>query len=416
MRISLVLALALTFVVPPTFAQKPPAPAPPPSSPPPPSSGPPAIATPPPSTVQPTESRQDLVLFLVGRVAASDGTAIPYDMMIERVCNDKVRQQVYAAPSGDFTMQLGSRADTFLDASGDPGSPFGVAREDPGMGIPRSDLRNCDLRASASGFRPSVVNLVQVTAFDGTMESIDVGTIVVQHAGKIEGMTLSATPYKAPNHARKAYEKGLEAEKKGKLVPARKHYETAVQLYPAYESAWFRLGTVLQKQNDNNAARNAFTQATTINTKYLPPYLSLASMAFDAQNWPDVLKFTGHIMDLDPLKHATVTGYIIDLDPWNFAEAYFYNAVANDMLGKVEDAEKSALIAEHVDLRTQFPQLHLMLAKIYARKNDYANAIFQLQIYLELVPFAKNANQLREQLAQLEKLNELASTGKPDQD
>src|SRR5208283_4019209 len=245
MRISLVLALALAFVVPPTFAQKPPAPAP---------------APPPPSTVQPSESRQDLVMFLVGRVAASDGTAIPYDMMIDRVCNDKVRQQVYAAPSGDFTMQLGSRADTVLDASGDPGSPFGVAREDPAMGISRSDLRNCDLRASASGFRPSVVSLVQVTAFDGTMESIDVGTIVVQRAGKIEGTTLSATPYKAPNDARKAYEKGLEAEKKGKLVHARKHYETAVQLYPAYESAWFRLGTVLQKQNDNDAARNAFTQ------------------------------------------------------------------------------------------------------------------------------------------------------------
>src|SRR5208282_2265478 len=77
MRISLVLALALAFVVPPTFAQKPPAPAPP-------------IPSPPPSTVQQSESRQDLVMFLVGRVAASDGTAIPYDMMIDRVCNDKV--------------------------------------------------------------------------------------------------------------------------------------------------------------------------------------------------------------------------------------------------------------------------------------------------------------------------------------
>jgi hypothetical protein len=366
--------------------------------------------------VQPTESRQDLVMFLVGRVATIDGTAIPNEMMIERVCNNRVRQQVYAAPSGGFSMQLGSPTDTVLDASGDPGSPLGVARKDPAMGIPRRELTNCELRASASGFRPGVFSLVQVTAFDDTMESIDVGTIVVQRAGKIEGTTLSATPYKAPKDARKAYEKGLEAEKSGKLVGARKHYETAVQLYPAYESAWFRLGTVFQKQNDNDAARNAFTQATTINTKYLPPFLSLASMAFDAQNWPDVLKFSGHILDLDPLNHATFTGYILDLDPWNFAEAYFYNAVANYKLGKVEDAEKSALKAEHVDLLTHFPQLHILLAKIYARKSDFANAIFQLQTYLELVPFAKDADQLREQLAQLEKLNDLAATRKPEQD
>jgi tetratricopeptide (TPR) repeat protein len=206
-------------------------------------------------------------------------------MMIERVCNDKVRQQVYAAPNGDFSMQLDSRSDTVIDATAEPDSPVRPSRIDPTMGIPRQDLRNCELRASASGFRVSVVSLAQVTGFDGTMDRIDVGTVVVQRTSKIEGMTLSATPYKAPKDARKAYERGLEAQKSGKLDDARRRYETAVQLYPAYESAWFRLGTVLQKQNDKDAARNAFTRATKINSKYMPAYLSLASMAFDAQNW-----------------------------------------------------------------------------------------------------------------------------------
>jgi tetratricopeptide (TPR) repeat protein len=355
-------------------------------------------------------------MYLVGRVTTSDGTAIPNDMIIERVCSDRVRQQVYAAPGGSFTMQVGSPTDTVIDASGDPGSPFGVARKDPSTGIPRRDLRNCDLRASASGFRPGVVNLVQVTAFDETMDRIDVGTIVVERSAKIEGTTLSATPYKAPKDARKAYEKGLEAQNKGNLVEARKQYESAVQIYPAFESAWFRLGTVLQKQNDNDAARNAFTRATTINAKYLPPYLSLASMAFNAHNWPDVLNFTGHIIDLYPLNYVTATDYIADLDPGNPAEAYFYNAFANFKLGKFADAEKSAFKAEHIDLLTHFPQLHLLLASIYTRKNDYPNAISQLQTYLNLVPSAKDSDELRDQLAQLQKLNDRASTTKPEQD
>jgi Tetratricopeptide repeat len=366
--------------------------------------------------VQPTDSQQDLVMFLVGHVSTTDGTAIPSDMMIERVCNENVRQQVYAAPSGDFSMQLGSRNDTVLDATGDPGTFVSVAHKDPAMGIPRRDLTSCDLRTSASGFRSGVFSLAQVNAFDDTMERIDVGTIVVQRTAKIQGTTLSAIPYRAPKDALKAYQRGLEAQKNGKLVEARKHYETAVHLYPSYESAWYRLGTVLKKQNDNDAARNAFTRATTINTKYLPPYLSLAEMAFDANTWPDVLKFTGHILDLDPLNHATVTGYIVDLDPWNLAEAYFYNAFANYQLRRFEDAERSALKAEHVDLLTHFPQLHLLLSGIYVRKNDYANASVQLQTYLNLVPSAKDADQLREQLTQLEKLNDLASTTKPKQD
>jgi tetratricopeptide (TPR) repeat protein len=273
-------------------------------------------------------------------------------------------------------------------------------------------LTNCDLRASAPGFRSRTISLAQVSAFDETVDRIDVGTIVVQRTSKIEGMTLSATPYKAPKDARKAYEKGLEAQKGGRLDDARKYYETAVKLYPTYESAWYRLGIVLQKQNDNDAARNAFTRATTINSKYMPAYLSLASMAFAAQNWTEVLKFTGPILEIDPLNHATVTGYILDLDPWNFMEAYFFDAAANYGLGKFEDAEKSALKAEHVDLRTQFPQLHLLLSKIYILKKDYPDAICQLQMYLELVPSAKDAGELRELLAQLEKLNDPASINK----
>jgi tetratricopeptide (TPR) repeat protein len=351
-------------------------------------------------------------MYLVGHIATNDATAVPNDMLVERVCKDQVRQQVYANLNGDFSMELGSRTDTFVDASADPGSPAGLSRNDPTMGIPRRDLTNCDVRASAPGFRARILSLAQVTGFDG-MDRIDVGTMVVQRTSKIEGTTLSATPYKAPNNARKAYEKGLEAQKGGKLDDARKHYETATKLYPKYESAWYRLGTVFVSQNDNEAARNAFTRATTINSKYLPAYLSLASIAFHSQNWTEVLEFTGHILEVDPVNHTNITGYVVDLEPWNFADAYFFNAAANYSLGKFADAEKSALKAEHVDLRTQFPQLHLLLSKIYILKKDYPNAISQLQIYLQMAPSATDADELREQLAQLEKLNDSGTPSKP---
>src|SRR4029077_20112912 len=193
-------------------------------------------------------------------------------------------------------------------------------------GISRRELANCELRASASGFHPGVISLVDLDTFGS---SIDVGAIVVQRATKIEGMTLSATPYKAPKDARRAYEKGLAAERNGKLANARKYFEQAVEIYPRYANAWFQLGAVLQKENQNDAARTAYIQATSIDTKFLPPYLSLASMAFEAENWTEVLSLTGHILDFDLFNHADLTGYIIDLDPLNYAEAYFYNAAAN---------------------------------------------------------------------------------------
>jgi tetratricopeptide (TPR) repeat protein len=274
-------------------------------------------------------------------------------------------------------------------------------------------LKKCELRASGAGFHPSVLSLIDLDPSDS---SIDVGVIVVRRGAKIEGSTVSAIPYKAPKEARKAYEKGVQAERNGKLADAHKYFETAVKIYPSSANAWFQLGTVLQKENEMDAARKAYTQATTIDTKFLPPYLSLASMAYQTGNWTEVLTLTDHILGLDPLNHAAVTNYILDLDPLNYAGAYFYNAMANYKLNKIGDAEKSALKAEHLDLRTHFPQLHLLLAEIFARKGDYAVAIAEMQTYLALAPHATDADQVREQLANLEKVNGSVPTGeKPDQ-
>ena len=352
-------------------------------------------------------------MFLRGRVATPDGARVPNDLLVQRVCNNRVRQEVYASLRGDFSMQLGSRTDNFPEASAEASSSNGVANRNSDMGISRRELTTCDLRVSASGFQSRVISLMGLDTVGG---SIDVGAVVVQRAGKVEGATLSATPYKAPKDARKAYDKGLQAEKNGKLDDAHKYCETAVELYPSSANAWFQYGTVLQKENQPDAARKAYTQATAIDTKFLPPYLSLASMAYQAGEWTEVLDLTGHILDLDPLNRVAVNNYILDLDPSNYADAYFYNAMANYKLNKIEDAEKSALKAEHQDLVTHFPQVHLLLGEIFARKGNYAVAIGQMQTYLALVPHAKDADRVREQLAKLEKLNgPVSNSEKTDQ-
>jgi tetratricopeptide (TPR) repeat protein len=346
-------------------------------------------------------------MFLLGRVATDDGTPVPYDVLVERVCNARVRQQVYATPGGDFRMELGSRANAYVDATGDGTPQYGQASNVPEAGIPRRELIDCELRATISGFQSEVINLVDLGPASGP---IDVGAIVVHRITKIKGMTLNAAPYKAPSDARKAYEKGLEAERKLRLADARQYFEKAVEIYPKYTSAWFQLGVVLQNLAQKEPARIAYTHATTIDSKFLPPYLSLASMAFETGDWTQVLNLTNHVLELDPLKYADVTGYIVDLDPLDYAEAYFYNSAANYKLNRIDDAEKSGLKAERLDVRPRFPQLHLVLAEIFARKNNYATAISETRIYLELVPHAKNADQVREQLAKLEKLNGQASS------
>src|ERR1051325_6773357 len=93
MRILAFLALSTSLLVPVSAAQKPPAPAPPP--PPPPSHPSHNPTTPLPRGVDQTQPRGNLVLFLSGRVATNDNTPVPNDVLVERVCNANVRQQVY---------------------------------------------------------------------------------------------------------------------------------------------------------------------------------------------------------------------------------------------------------------------------------------------------------------------------------
>jgi outer membrane protein assembly factor BamD (BamD/ComL family) len=309
-------------------------------------------------------------------------------------------------------MELGSMTDSFVDASGEIASQNGRARKDSGTGIPRMELTNCELRASISGFRSDVVSLVNLTP---SASSIEVGAIVVARTTKVKGMTLSATPYQAPKDARKAYEKGLDAEAKGQLGNARQYFEKAVEIYPRFVNAWFQLGAVLQNLGQKESARTAYTQATTIDSKFLPPYLSLASMAYEAKDWTQVLNLTDHVVELDPLKYGGVTGYILDLDTLDYAEAFFYNSAANYKLNNIEAAEKSALKAERLDVRPRFPQLHLLLAEIFVQKNNYATAISETKTYLELAPHAKDADRVRERLAQLVKLHGSSIGEKADQ-
>jgi hypothetical protein len=394
-------AIMMAFLVPVTLAQKPPAPAPPPVQPP--------VGTPGPTTVptlpnsQPDPFRGDLVMFLAGNVKTDDGTPLPDNVKVERVCSARVRQQVYASLRGDFTMELGSTAESFMDATGEGDVRDGLQNPQnqnkmTESGVPRRSLMNCEMRAEAAGFRSDTVSLVQLTPSGSWAE---IGSIVVHRIEKIKGMTLNAAPYKAPRDARSAYEKGLNALRHDKLADAQQHFEEAVKIYSRYATAWFELGDVLRKESHNDAARTAYLRATAIDSRFLPPYLSLASMAFDEQDWKEVLGLTRHILAHDSMDYGGVAGYVLDLDSLDYAQAYFYNSAANFRLNRIEEAEKSGLRAERLDVRPRYPQLRLLLAEIFLQKNNYEGAIDQLQMYLEIMPNGANADLAREKLTKL---------------
>ena len=399
-------ALFLVVLAPLASAQKPPAPSPQPN--PPPGAGSGRASVPTNRDIQPEAFSGERVMYITGSVVTNDGTPIPPSMIVERVCNSRVRQQVYSDNQGGFSMELGGVTTTVLDATGESDARENRTSAKPDsatLGVPRRDLVNCELRASLGGFRSRSVQLMEITP---SLNRLEVGTIVLERTKKVRGLTLSAAPYQAPDNARRAYVKGLEAVRHEKLTEARQHFEQAVKLYPKYTSAWFELGAVLRREKENEAARDAFLQSTALDSKFLPPYISLASMAFQDRDWKQVLGLTRHILSLDPLNYSKISGHVIDLDSVDYAEAYFYDAAANFQLNRINEAEKSALQAERLDLRPRFPQLHLLLADIFARQDNNARAIEELNIFLATVPQGRNADLARERLATLEKASAAA--------
>jgi len=248
-------------------------------------------------------------------------------------------------------------------------------------------LMGCELRGSLAGFRSSSVRIP--LSETGGAEIVSVGTIVLERMGEAPGATVSATSLNAPKDAKKAYDKGHRAVENNKLPEAQQNLEKAVQLYPKYAAAWQDLGWVYAQQDQLDKARNAFTQAQAADGMFVPAYVGLSSVAVRESKWAEA---------------ADLSARATQLDGVDFPAAFYYNSLANYRLGNLEQAEKSARKGETLGVQRSFPQVSLLLGVMLANRQEYAEAAEHLRAYLKAAPTAPNAERVRQQLAELEKL------------
>lgn len=388
-------------------SQQPPSPSPSPSPgsiPPSPSPGrepSPRDRQPMPSERTPFPSEMPRPIFLSGKVMMDDGTPPPEPVVIERVCGGNPRPEAYTDSKGHFHFQLGQQmgmmADASVSSASDPG--FGDMGGMPGMGsqgrmggpfgnqrgVTEQQLMGCEIRAALPGYRSDVVSLAGRRAMDNP----ELGVIILHRLANVEGTTISATSLAAPKDAKKALEKGRQALKKKKMKDARKELEKAVGLYPKYAAAWFELGQVQEAENQMEQARQSYSKALEADAKFINPYLALSLIAAQEKKWQEV---------------ADTSDRAIKLNPFDFPQAYYFNSVANYNLGNRDAAEKSAREAQKLDTQHRFPKVTHLLGIILAERRDYGGAAEQMRNYLKFAPGAQDANTVRTQLSELEKL------------
>jgi tetratricopeptide (TPR) repeat protein len=342
-------------------------------------------------------------MFFSGRVMTDDGAPPPRSAEILMVCGGRPRPYAHTDSKGYFSFQLGGgtiNTEPIDDASvggmgrgGVPGSrspslgssgSSGSSSLGNGLGG-ASALMGCDLQASLPGYRSEDINLATRRALDNP----DVGTILLHYMGKVEGTMVSAASLAAPKDAKKAFEKGQELAQKNKLDDAAKSFEKAVQVYPKYASAWFELGQVQRQQNQLDAARKSYDAAVSADPKYIQPYLELSTLAARDQNWQAL---------------ADTSERAVKLDAYDYPQEFFYNSVANYNLHNLDAADKSAREAEKLDTKNSIPKIHHLLGAILADRQDFSGAAEEMRTYLRLAPNATDADTVRSQISQLEKL------------
>src|SRR5262249_52273527 len=148
---------------------------------------------------------------------------------------------------------------------------------------------------------------------------------------------------------------------------AQKSFEKAVEIYPQYAVAWTELGHLQYMNHDDISARHSFEQALAADSKYAKPYLGLARLSVDKQQWQSVVDITDKLLALNSV---------------DFPSAWFLNSAAYFNLKNLDAAEKSAVNGMKVDPDHHYPRLEHLMGVILLAKGDYQQAAEHLRAFL----------------------------------
>jgi tetratricopeptide (TPR) repeat protein len=101
---------------------------------------------------------------------------------------------------------------------------------------------------------------------------------------------------------------------------------------------------------------------------------------------------------------VAATGKALELDPTGTPQIWYFNAVGNLNLGAKDVAETSAEKALAMDPSHLAPNTEQLLAVILAGRGEYAAALMHLRNCLTYTPAGPNADVMKQQVAQLEKV------------
>ncbi len=201
-----------------------------------------------------------------------------------------------------------------------------------------------------------------------------------------DGQLISRNELAAPAAARKHLEAARVAFDKNDQKTAAQEVELALKAYPRYARAIFLKGQIAARQG-RSAAAGLYEESLSLDPDLYAAYLPLAEYYREQERGAELRKLTEAWKQKQPTE----------------SPAYFYSAIAQYEAGEYPAALRDALLAFRFP-HAQLPHLRLLLANIYVKLNQPAEALGELEAFLKEYPEDPQAPEARATMSQLRKL------------
>jgi Tfp pilus assembly protein PilF len=299
-------------------------------------------------------------VILHGKVIMDDGSVPPIIVSIERICSDFA----------------GNMPGVLTDKKGEY-----IWR----MNIDPLETRNCVIRATHAGYTSTEV---EVSGVDTTHTTLELPPIKI-HAAAADPETINFSDKGIPSRVMgewKAAIKALEAQNMSEVAT---HLEAVTAAAPKAPQAWHALGVIDDKLNKMSDARAAFEHAIEVDSKLLPPYVTLTRLCIKTKDWSCAAKTADALIKVDN-KHL-------------YSEIYLHQAVARYELKDLNGAQESVEEAIRLDPKYQHPRTEYVLGRILEAKGDTAGAKEHMAKYLQLEPAPQDVDLVRAHIDNLGK-------------
>lgn len=190
-----------------------------------------------------------------------------------------------------------------------------------------------------------------------------------------------------PKEALKKYKSAAESIQKNDLKSAIAFLDEAIAVHPNFALAYNEKGMLLIKQNELDKALETFVKAIEIKSDYFDAKLNFG---FTLLNKKDYEKTEMVMRDILQQRAESLT-------------AQMYLGIALIGLKKMDEAETTLKKVVSTKGGESMAQAHRYLGGIYIQKKKNAEAIAELEKYLQLVPKAADAEKIKTTIEGLKK-------------